>query len=420
VGPDGCFYATQNETRYGDGTVTKDNSVIRVCSGTGKFVQVGELVTVSTATHFVPVTPCRVLDTRNPAGPLGGPSIAASTSRDFVIPNSNCNIPTSAAGYSLNVAVVPQKTLGYITLWPTGQSQPLVATLNSVDGRIKSNAAIVPAGTNGAVSVFATDTTDVILDINGYFVAGTNPTALAFYPVTPCRIADTRNPAGALGGPSLAAQSTRAFAILDSSCGLPADAQAYSLNFAAVPKGPLGYVTVWPTGEPQPVVASLNDLTGTVAANAVVVPAGANGAVSVFTTNATDLVIDTNGYFAAQGTGGLALYTITPCRVLDTRLPAGSPPFSTTLNVNVTASPCNVPSTAQAYVFNATVIPPGPLGYITMWAEGQQQPLAATLNAIDGAITNNMAIVPTTNGSISVFPSGPTHLVLDLFGYFAP
>jgi hypothetical protein len=106
--------------------------------------------------------------------------------------------------------------------------------------------------------------------------------------------------------------------------------------------------------------------------------------------------------------------------VLDTRLPAGSPPFSTTLNVNVTSSPCNVPATAQAFVFNATVIPPGPLGYITMWAQGQPQPLAATLNAIDGAITNNMAIVPTKNGSISVFPSGPTQLVLDLFGYFAP
>jgi hypothetical protein len=71
-------------------------------------------------------------------------------------------------------------------------------------------------------------------------------------------------------------------------------------------------------------------------------------------------------------------------------------------------------------VFNVTVVPPGPLSFITMWPQGQLQPLAGTLNAVDGAITNNMAIVPTTNGSISVFPTGPTHLVLDLFGYFAP
>jgi len=361
------------------------------------------------------------VDTRNLNGPFGGPAITGGASRDFVIPNSACGIPSTAAGYSMNVAVVPHRRLSYLTLWPSGQSQPLVATLNSVDGRIKSNAAIVPAGENGAVSVFATDTTDVVLDINGYFVAGNNPSALAFYPLTPCRIADTRNSTGPLGGPNLAARDTRSFPILASSCGLPATAQAYSLNFAAVPKGPqLRYLTAWPAGQAQPLVASLNDTTGTVAANAVVVPAGTNGDVNVFATDATDLVIDIDGYFAPQGPGGLSLYTVTPCRVLDSRLPEGTPPFSTTQDINVTASPCGVPATAQAFVFNATVVPPGVLAFITMWPQGQSQPLAATLNALDGAITNNMAIVPTTNGSISVFPSAPTHLVLDIFGFFAP
>ena len=106
--------------------------------------------------------------------------------------------------------------------------------------------------------------------------------------------------------------------------------------------------------------------------------------------------------------------------IADTRNPAGSPPFSDTRDFNVTASPCGVPATARAFVFNATAVPPGFLGYITMWPQGQPQPLAATLNAYDGAITNNMAIVPTTTGSISAFPSAPTHLVLDIFGYFAP
>ena len=375
---------------------------------------------IPAATHFVPVTPCRITDTRDPIGPFGGPVISGGTSRDFAIPSSACGIPAGAAGYSLNVAVVPRGPLGFVTLWPAGQPQPLAATLNSTDGRIKSNAAIVPAGSNGAVSVFATDTTDLILDINGYFVPGSNPTALSFYPVTPCRVVDTRNPAAALGGPSLPAQGTRTFPILSSSCGLPATAQAYSLNFAAVPKGPLGFLTAWPAGRSQPLVASLNDLTGTVASNAAIVPAGSNGAINVFTTDATDLVIDVSGYFAPPSQGGLSLYTVTPCRVADTRLPAGAPPFASIRDVNVVAAPCIVPATAQAYVFNATVIPAGALGFITMWPQGQQQPLAATLNALDGAITNNMAIVPSRTGSVSVFPSDPTHLVLDISGYFAP
>jgi hypothetical protein len=48
------------------------------------------------------------------------------------------------------------------------------------------------------------------------------------------------------------------------------------------------------------------------------------------------------------------------------------------------------------------------------------RPLAATLNAIDGAITSNMAIVPTTNGSIDAYATNPTQLVLDISSYFAP
>ena len=275
-----------------------------------------------TPTHFVPITPCRIADTRNPNGPFGGPTLAGQTSRDFVIPSSACNIPSSATGYSLNVAVVPSGPLGYLTLWPTGQPQPLVATLNS-DGRIKSNAAIVPAGANGAISAFVTDLADVVLDINGYF---TNAELAQFYPLTPCRIADTRNTNGPFGGPSLTAAGTRTFPILSSGCGIPGTAQAYSLNFAAVPKGPLGYLTAWPTGLSQPLVSSLNAPTGTVVANAVIVPAGNSGAVDVYSTDNTDLVIDINGYFAPASASGLSLYTAAPCRVLDSRLPAGTPP----------------------------------------------------------------------------------------------
>jgi len=369
--------------------------------------------------NFVPVTPCRIADTRNANGAFGGPVIAGGTSRDFFIPNSSCGIPSSAAAYSLNVAVVPRGSLGYLTVWPTGQPQPLVATLNSVDGSIKSNAAIVAAGVNGAISVYVTNTTDVILDINGYFMPGSDSDALAFYPLTPCRIADTRHPAGPFGGPGLEAHSIRTFLIPESACGVSATAQAYSLNFTAVPKGPLGYLTAWPAGQPQPLVASLNAVTGTITANAVIVPAGTNGGVDVFSTDATDLVIDINGYFRPEGLGGLSLYRVTRCRVLDTREPSGTPPFSGTFEVNVSAVSCAVPATAQAYVFNTTVVPPGPLGYITMWPEGEPQPLVSTLNAVDGVITSNMAIVPTINGSIDVFASAPTYLVLDIFGYFA-
>ena len=368
--------------------------------------------------RFVPVTPCRVADTRNLEGAFGGPAIAADGSRDFVVPASACGVPVTAQAYSLNVAVVPAGVLGYLTLWPSGQAQPLVSTLNS-DGRIKSNAAIVRAGAAGAISVFASNATDLVLDINGYFVPASDPAALAFYPITPCRVADTRNTNGPLGGPLLGGGQSRTFPIPAAlACHIPVDVRAYSLNLAAVPKGPLGFLTAWPTGQPKPLAATLNASTGTVAANAAIVPAGSNGSIDVFASSATDLVIDINGYFAAPASGGLSLYTVTPCRVLDTRQPAGAPAIAGVRDIQVAANTCGIPATAPAQVLSVAVVPPGSLSYLTLWPQGQAQPYVATLNAGDGAITSNMAIVPATNGWISSFLSNPSHLVVDISGYF--
>jgi hypothetical protein len=296
----------------------------------------------------------------------------------------------------------------------------LVASLNSLDGRIKANAAIVDAGTGGAISVYVTNTTNVVLDIDGYFVPAID-SALAFYPLTPCRVADTRPQYG--GDGPIPGGTSQDFPILAATaCNIPATAQAYSLNFAVVPPGPLGYLTVWPTGGARPVVSTLNDLTGTIVANAAIVGAGTGGDVSVYPSNETNVVIDINGYFAPPGPGALALYAVTPCRVIDTRKIGDGLPFSGTLSppVDVEHSACAPSAQAQAYVQNASVVPQGPLGYLTLWPDGVQRPLASTLNALDGYITNNMAIVPTNNGSIDAYASGTTQLILDLSGYFAP
>ncbi|MGA3211181.1 MAG: Ig-like domain repeat protein [Terriglobales bacterium] len=395
-------------------------------SSTGLFPQL--VNPIPTPVQYVPVTPCRVVDTRTADGPFGGPALAAGVSRSFTIPSGPCaGIPATATAYSLNVTVVPPAPLGYLTIWPAGEGQPTVSTLNSLDGRIKANAAIVPSGTGGAVTVYANNNTNVVLDINGYFQSSSGST-LEFYPLTPCRVADTRKSSGyasGLGSPSLIADTERDFPILSASsntvaCDIPSTAQAYSLNFTAIPPGggDLGYLTVWPEGETQPVVSTLNDLTGTVVANAALVPAGTGGGVAVYPSNDTDLVIDVNGYFAPAATGGLQLYTVTPCRALDTRKTTGA--FTGELTVNVAGGACAPPSTAQAYVFNATVVPSGDLGYLTLWPDTDPQPVVSTLNALDGAITSNMATVPNLNGKTDAYASGTTQLIMDISAYFAP
>src|SRR5579883_773917 len=378
--------------------------------------------------QFVPVTPCRLLDTRQGNPILGG------TMQSFTIQNLNANgpcgslIPTNAAAYSLNVSVVPRGPLGYLTIWPQGEIQPFVATLNSLDGRIKGNAAIVPGG-NNAVSVYVTDTTDVILDINGYFAAAVSG-SLQFYSLTPCRVVDTRddNMPDGLGPPALVGQQARAFPVLSSSClqNLPQQAVAYSFSAAVVPNPPgqpLDYLTLYPSNQLPPYVSTLNNPTATVVANAALVQADpANGNISAFAYNSTDLVIDVNGYFAAPGgQNALSLYPVTPCRAFDTRTIGSGQPFQGVYNdpngINVTGSSCAPPASAQAFVLNATVVPSGVMPYLTLWPQGTPQPYVSTLNAYDGAITNDMAIVPTNNGSIEAYAAGLTQLILDISGY---
>jgi len=115
--------------------------------------------TVSTAgagpgLSFVPVTSCRIADTRNPAGPFAGPAIANNQTRSFPIRQSACGIPSTAVAYSLNVTVAPNGPLGFLTVWPTGLTRPGSSLMNSNDGRVKANAAIVAAGTSGSINCF--------------------------------------------------------------------------------------------------------------------------------------------------------------------------------------------------------------------------------------------------------------------------
>jgi len=398
-------------------------------SSPGDYIRV-LTVTSSTAdgVRFIPVTPCRLVDTRAPNGPLGGPIMAANTTRDFLL-TSNCGLPSTAQAYSLNITVVPSGPLGYLTIWPTGQPQPLVSTLNAPDGRITANAAIVPAGVAtggpGAITVFVTDATHLIVDVDGYYdtTAGAN----SFYTAAPCRVADTRLPIAPLGGPTMTPGSTRAYPIPSGTCLLPSTATAYSMNVTVVPSGgPLGYLTVWPTGQAQPVVSTLNSPDGQVVANAAIVPAGSGGAIDAFVTDRTDLILDANGYFAAPGaTGDLSFYPVTPCRVVDTRNAAGplggpSMAANSSRSFAIQSSTCAAPTTAKAYSLNVTVVPAGALSYLTLYPTGQTQPFVSTLNSYQGLIVANAAIVPAgTGGAVTVYVTGKTDVILDINGYFA-
>jgi hypothetical protein len=124
----------------------------------------------SAPSTFVAITPCRIVDTRNAAGPYGGPAMASDSTRNFDLNSGPCaGIPDSATAYSVNITVVAPVSAGYLKAYPAGVAAPGVATLNHEAGEVIGNAAIVPAGTSGAIAIYSLASTHIIIDMNGYF-----------------------------------------------------------------------------------------------------------------------------------------------------------------------------------------------------------------------------------------------------------
>jgi hypothetical protein len=133
---------------------------------------------------------------------------------------------------------------------------------------------------------------------------------------------------------------------------------------------------------------------------------------------------------AQSPANSLVFVGMTPCCVADTRsgqgftAPFGPPSLSAgasrTFPIQASAT-CTIPSIAQAYSFNVTVVPSTPSGFITAYPTGQPLPLAATLVWSQGAVTSNAAVVAGgTGGSVDVFANSATDLVIDINGYYAP
>lgn len=129
---------------------------------------------IGSGSVFVAVTPCRVLDTRLPAGLFGGPAFTAGTVRHYVIKNGPCTGIPEAASYSLNVTVLNYSGAGHVTVYPLGSTPPAVATVNFGGGQPVSNA-VVAAALSGAISIYASAGTHILLDVNGYFHDGSDP-----------------------------------------------------------------------------------------------------------------------------------------------------------------------------------------------------------------------------------------------------
>lgn len=121
--------------------------------------------------EFFPLSPCRVVDTRGGA-PIGGPVMQGQETRALAV-SGICGIPSSARALSINLTVTQPTAAGFVVLFPTGPTVPLVSNINYVAGRTRANNATVSLNSSAELSAFVGQpvgtTVHMIIDVNGYF-----------------------------------------------------------------------------------------------------------------------------------------------------------------------------------------------------------------------------------------------------------
>lgn len=144
-----------------------------VSASGGTFVDQGSTLChrAEVALKFHTLPPCRVVDTRGPAGPTGGPSLAAGTARTFPIASA-CGVPAWASAVALNLTVVSPTVAGDLRLYPGGEAAVPTSVINFPAGKVRANNAVARLGAAGSLALqcdMASGGVHVVMDVAGYF-----------------------------------------------------------------------------------------------------------------------------------------------------------------------------------------------------------------------------------------------------------
>lgn len=128
---------------------------------------------------------------------------------------------------------------------------------------------------------------------------------------------------------------------------------------------------------------------------------------------------------SAQTTGGpFQYYTVTPCRLVDSRFNQGATVLVGPTVQNITVKTwCGVPATAKAVALNVTVVGPSAMGFLVLWPAGTAYPGTSNLNfnAGEPALANGAIVsLGASTPDLSVVCNGgvTTHFIIDIVGYF--
>jgi outer membrane protein assembly factor BamB len=378
--------------------------------------------------RYHPLAPSRIYDSRVSGGPVG-----PNLTRDIQVTGQGGVPATGVSAVILNVTVTNTTAPSYLTVFPTGFTQPTASNLNWTRGTTVANLVEVAVGDAGQDTVYnAFGNTDVIFDVAGWVsIPGGTATPDGLYnPLVPARILDTRNGTGGFSMP-LGPGQTIDVQVTGQGMVPATGVAAAVFNVTATNSSTGGYLTLFPTGGSAPLASNVNFVANSSVPNRAAVMLGTGGKVSIYNpSGSVHVILDVNGWFtdATAGGTGSVFTPVTPIRILDTRNGTGGVSVQVGANQSIAvqiAGIGGVPTMAstippKAVVVNVTAVGPTSAGYLTAWPDAVTRPGTSDLNFVGGQTVPNLVVVQVgTTGKIDVYNAfGSTNVVIDVMGWY--
>ena len=355
------------------------------------------------AARFVPVVPCRLLDTRET-----GPKPGVDSTRTLQV-GGRCNVPANAIAATMTLTITESEARGHLTAWPEG-TRPAVSNLNYGPNENRANSTVLRLSPAGTIELYTFSPTHLVTDVTGYWVRSSGGTTSGrFIADQPERLLDTRLPGNTMFGP---------FEVrtLPLPAGVPSDATAVAINVTMDDTLGAGWMAAFPANlAERPLASAVNsDGPGQIRAGSLIVAVSPEG-FKLVSKLGGHAVVDYLGYFtgesAVQETEGLFVPQA-PERVADTREAPGSRIASRT-HIDVDTQ---VPG--SGVIVNLTMVEPAEFNWLRAWPANTPMPATSSVNATTELAVANLAIVGQTDSEISIYTKVDAHAVVDVAGWF--
>jgi len=376
---------------------------------------------LTNTSRFVPLSPTRILDTRNDVVEASdGPKDFVGAGGQITLQvTGRGGVPVDATAVSMNLTATAAAAPGFVTMWPTGEGIPKASNLNiERAGQTIANLSVVRLGTGGAVNLFTQGGAHLIGDVSGYWVPSSASTDGRLIPTKPTRIVDTRDGTGVPAG-AVPKDGT----ITSSLSGVVGSGySAAVLNVTATESANAGFVTVWPSGQSRPTVSNLNlERADQTIPNLVIVRLGDGGGINFYSQNGTQLIADLVAVFT-DNSGALNAQGLfvpqSPNRIADSRKTLGFGPLGAGGSATLTVP--GDPADFGAILANVTATEASGKGYVTVWPGDLGQPDSSNLNLdrVNQTIPNLVISGVSPTGTVNLFSQSGTQLIVDLAGVF--